>query len=308
MQKILLTTALCGALAFSLAPTDLVAAQAHNAKAPVAQTTKSSNKAVQKARDVAQVKIAQSAVDALRQTGIALKALQNKKTDKALEALADAIGKLELVTSADPDLDLVPVDVNERLYDFYGDAKVVDDVREDAIHFLREGNVPAARQLLSNLASELVVETTSIPLGLYPDSLKQVVPLVRDNKIDEAIVALNATLDTLEVNTVAIPLPTIRAGIAVGAASDLANSDKKLTDEQINQVNEFLDEARDQLRLSVALGYAQRGSLKSLYQEIEHVRKEVKAGRKGESYFKHLLQSLKDKSKSIKDTVNKASK
>ncbi len=308
MQKILLTTALCGALAFSLFPTDIAAAQDQNTQTPVVKTTQSPDQAVQQVSDAVQAKIVQSAVEALTQTGAALKALQDKDTDKALEALAGAIGKLELVTSADPDLSLVPVDVNERLYDLYADAKIVDAVREDAIKFLREGNVPAARQLLSNLASELVVETTSIPLGFYPDSLKQVVQLVRDNKVDEAVTALKATLDTLVVNTVAIPLPTIRAGIAVDAARELADSDQKLSDEQIGQVNALLDEARDQLRLSVALGYAERGSLKPLHQDIEQVRRLVKTGKKGELSFKHLLKNLKDKSDKNKDEVNKASK
>lgn len=304
MKKISLTSVLCSALLLGIVSAGFAMTQDQTPGTDVGQTASQTDATTNELVEAAQARLVQGAIDALSQSNAALEALQKKDTVAALDDLADAIGKLELVSSVDPEMNLVPIDVHQRLYDLYANAAIVDDVRERAIKYLRDGNVPEARLLLSNLASELVIETTSIPLGLYPDALKEMVPLITDHKIDEAITALKATLDTLVVTRVAVPLPVLRAVAAIENARKIADKEETLSNEQVSEINGMLDEARSQLRLSVALGYSKRGALKELHKEIEQVRTQVTSGKLGKHPFANIIKNLKTKSTENKENVN----
>ena len=70
--------------------------------------------------------IIQDAVDALRETQSALKALDQNRNPDALRALANATGKLELVLARDPRLALAPVDIGFRIMDVYTTPDAVE--------------------------------------------------------------------------------------------------------------------------------------------------------------------------------------
>jgi len=307
MKKLFLTTAICSALALGMAPASYAASpgqqsvtstvQSDNAKATTAKIGKETQKLIVK-----------DAIDAFAQTNVALAALQNKDIETALTALGKATGKFELVISADPDLALAPIDESETLTDINIDPQSVDAARLRAIKMLREGDLQDARSLLADMASELVIETTSIPMATYPDAIKAVVPLITAGKIDQAITALQAAMNTLVITDVVIPLPTLRATTAIEAAQTIATSKTKLTPAQLAKVNEHLDYARSQLRLAVSLGYADRGAYKSLHADIEQVRKQVNGGNKAEKAFKDILSKLKASSTSAAHKLKKAVK
>jgi len=307
MKNVFLTTALCGVLALGMVPAGLAASPDQPPAASVSNINVNKDVTVKKLTEEAQDHLIDDAIAALEKTNQALTALQKQDKETALSALAEAIGKLELVTSAKPELAFAPIKIQGRLYDLFADPKIVDETRRQAVDLLRAGHVPEARALLANLASEVVIETTSIPLGLYPDAIKDVVPLITDSKVDEAITALQATLDTLVVTDVVIPLPILRAEAAIKEAQSLAGRQKALSRAEMGKVNDFLDVAQQQLRLTVALGYADRGSLKDLHKSIERVRQQVKDGRKGAKSFADIVKRLQSKSAAEQEHVNAVS-
>jgi len=307
MKNVFLTTALCGVLALGVVPAGLAASPDQPTAASISNTNVNKDVTAKKLTEEARDHLIDDAIAALEKTNQALTALQKQDKETALSALAEAIGKLELVTSAKPELAFAPIKIQGRLYDLFADPKVVDETRRQAVDLLRAGHVPEARALLANLASEVVIETTSIPLGLYPDAIKDVVPLITDNKVDEAITALQATLDTLVVTDVVIPLPILRAEAAIKEAQSLAGREKALSRAEMGKVNDFLDVAQQQLRLTVALGYTDRGSLKDLHKSIERVRQQVKDGRKGGKSFADIVKRLQSKSAAEQQHVNAVS-
>ena len=115
--------------------------------------------------------IIQDAVDALRETQSALKALDQNRNPDALRALANATGKLELVLARDPRLALAPVDIGFRIMDVYTTPDAVEGAVGRAEDLLEDGMVQSARALISDLASELVVSVTNLPLATYPDAI-----------------------------------------------------------------------------------------------------------------------------------------
>jgi soluble cytochrome b562 len=132
----------------------------------------------------------QEARSALAETNAALTALDEGKTAEALDALARATGKLEILLARDPDLALAPVDVRYITQDLYG---TVDDIRaaiDQVEALLDDGEVQEARALLSSLASEFVISVRNIPLAPYPDAIKAVTPLIDKGEIEEAKLAL----------------------------------------------------------------------------------------------------------------------
>ena len=69
-----------------------------------------------------------------------------------------------------------------------------------------------ARLLVANLASEIVFQTTNVPLATYPNAIKAITPLIDESKLVEAKSGLQAALNTLVVRTeMVIPLPKLRA-------------------------------------------------------------------------------------------------
>lgn len=106
-----------------------------------------------KKADEKRQEIISEAVSALQETFNALKALEAGKKEEALKALANATGKLELVVARDPKLAFAPVDVSMTTFDVLANAQDVTMARKEVMRLLKEGNLPAARELLNSLRS-----------------------------------------------------------------------------------------------------------------------------------------------------------
>jgi len=122
--------------------------------------------------------VIKEAVTALTEINKALVALDEGKKQEALDALAAATGKLELVISRDPSLALAPVAVSVVTTDLIASVDTVKDAADRARDFLSDGEVQKARAVLAHLASEMVVSVTNIPMGTFPDAIKAVSPLI----------------------------------------------------------------------------------------------------------------------------------
>lgn len=231
---------------------------------------------------------------ALNETRSALKLLEEKKPKEALAALERVTGKLELIVAREPKLALAPVSSKVITHDLLANLDTVEAIIKEAKDYLDDGEIQKARPLVANLASEMVFETTSIPLATYPDAIKAVAPLIDDGKIDEAKTALQVALNTLVVTVDdVIPLPTLRAEQMLKNAEKLAEQ-KDRTDEDNETLANLLKGAREQLKLAQLLGYGDKKAYKPMYEQIEQIEKKSEGGKSGKGWFDKIKQQLSD--------------
>ncbi len=238
-------------------------------------------------------KITEEAIAAVGETKKALKALEEGKTDDAIKALEVATGKLELILARDPKLALVPVDVNVVTYDLYADVDTVKEVIKEARKALEDGKVQDARHMLSSLASEVVINTTSIPLATYPEAIKAISPLLDKGETEKAKAALQAALDTLVVTSEAVPLPLLRTQYMLARAEALVQK-KERSDDENKELEGLLKAADQELELAAVLGYGHGKDFKPLHDQIESIRKKSSGGKSGEGWFDELKKKLSD--------------
>ncbi len=286
---------------------------AETAKAPVAKSVATSQngndtvkKSVQakasKAAKDSRATIIKEAVTALANVNKALDALDKGQKQEALDALAEATGKLELVISRDPKLALAPVAVSVATTDLVASVDTIEEATDRARDYLSDGEVQKARAVLANLASEMVVAVDNIPLGTFPDAIKAVTPMIDEGKLEDAKAALVAALDTLvEVDTV-IPLPVLRAELLLADAEVLAEKEKR-SDAEDEALAVMLSQARYQLKISEALGYGQKSDYRDYYRLIDEIKDKTRHGGFGKGFF----DKIKAKLKALKEDNQRAS-
>ncbi len=234
-------------------------------------------------------KITQEAVEAINLVTKVIELLDNKEKDKALEEIANILGKLEVLIARDPNLQVVPVDVKEQVIDFPGTIDDVEFAKAEVVRLIKEGEVQVARDIMLQLASELDIYVTALPIGTYPVVLKAIIPLIEQEKFEEAKALLIEALETLVIQKIVIPLPILRAEQTIIRANELANGENPNKDE----LKELLAYAKEQIALAEALGY--KVDYKDLYEEIEKLEKILE----GEESTKDIFETLKEKLSSL---------
>lgn len=219
-------------------------------------------------------KLVDEAVAALRETQNALTAIDQNKPDDAIAALERATGKLEIVLARTPTLALAPVDVSVVTHDVIGTQADVEKIRGDAAAALAQGRLQVARQLISDLGSETVVSVSKLPLGTYPAALKQAAALLHQGKAQDAKVVLQTALSTIVIDNIVIPLPLVRAQLALEDARDLLEK-KKRTDAESARMRQLLATARTQLQLGKALGYATDSEMTDLIASVDELERKT---------------------------------
>jgi hypothetical protein len=263
------------------------------------QTQSDASKAVQpqvdkQAADAASEKRKKLLVDAttaIAQTQQALKALEDKKVDDALKALADATGKLEVIVARDPALKLAPVSTTVVTYDLLATPETVKVTIADARKALADGAIPRARLLTDVLASETQIRTTNIPLATYPAAIKAITPLIDAGKIDEAKAQLQTALSTLVITTDVIPLPKVRAENMLKDAQTLTEK-KDRSKEENDRLKVDLKGAREQLQMAELLGYGRKQDYQPMYAQLDSIEKSSAGGKSGTGWFDTIKQQL----------------
>jgi len=207
------------------------------------------------------------------ETQKAIIALENKDTKGALTILQDVSGKLDAILAKYPGLALVPVSIKTDVSDYDGNTKEVAFTIYKAVNLLKHGKLQSARLILSDMASEIRVTTTSIPLSTFPGAIKQVIALLESGKTDQAMIALNRALTTFVVTTEIIPLPVLRAEDLLKAASALELTNDLSKQENRKAIRNLIDAATNNLELGELLGYGDKEDYKMLYQQIDAIHK-----------------------------------
>jgi hypothetical protein len=235
--------------------------------------------------------ITAEAIAAVGETRNALNALDEGKKDDALAALEKTTGKLELILARNPQLVLAPTNVDEVTTTVIADTDKVRQFRREAQRLLEDGQVQAARHLLQGLASETVIRVTNIPLGTYPDAIKQAAKLIDDGKQDNAKKVLQTALNTLVVTDTIIPLPVAATQNMLVDAQRLAEKKDRSVDEN-QKLNDLLTTSRSQLEYAEALGYGTRQDFKDLYAQLDEIKAKTSNGKSGLGFFDKITPSL----------------
>lgn len=235
--------------------------------------------------------ITAEAIAVVSETRNALKDLDEGKKDDALADLEKTTGKLELILARDPQLTLAPTNVNEVTTSVLADTDKVRQFRREAQRLLDDGQVQAARHLLQGLASETVIRVTSIPLGTYPDAIKQAAKLIDDGKQDDAKKVLQTALNTLVITDTIIPLPVAATQAMLKDAQQLAEKKDRSVDENKN-LNDLLTASRGQLEFAEVLGYGTRQDFKDLYAQLDGIKAKTSDGKSGTGFFSSITDSI----------------
>jgi len=231
------------------------------------------------------------AVKVLEQTNVALQQLNAGEKQKALDTMALIVGKLELIVAQHPDLVLAPVDVQVVVHDYVGDKKAVKSISKEARELLKDGQVQQARYLLKDLASEIVVRTTNLPLLTYPALMESVVPMIDQGDVVHAQALLQQSLSTVVVVDDILPLPVLRAEALLAEAAILAEDGER--DERANEMlASLLQEASEQLEWAEILGYGDEKSFEALYKSITQIEDKTEDGGQEKGLFEELQSRI----------------
>ncbi|HEY8157305.1 MAG TPA: YfdX family protein [Methylobacter sp.] len=239
--------------------------------------------------------IVKEAADAVSGIHQALEDLDKNDMKKAFFTLQTASEKLDVVLAKHPALTLVPVDIEVDASDFQGDAKTIKQAINKADDLLDDGKLQSARQILSELASEIRITTISMPLGSFPSVLKDAMARVNKGETKEAESLLDKALNMLVETTEIMPLPFLRAEALVNQASDLEHKKDMSKEKSREEVLKLTDAAKDQLKIAELLGYGDKDDFKMLYTEIDDIKDTLHSEKSVETWekIKHKLSELK---------------
>jgi hypothetical protein len=240
----------------------------------------------------------EEAVVALKETRGAVDALFKNKTNEAKAALGRAVKKLDAALATHPGLSVVPISFNVQVWDLQADDATIKRVVRDAQAAMTLGRYQVARHLLQNLASEVDIQTTGIPIATYPPAIRSAVRLLENNQIWEAKLVLLTALHNLVTLDETIPLPVLRSQAIVDEVAEFTkekNFDKA-------RASKLLAEADKQLTLAEDLGYGTaRGEFKDLHAAIKDLDRSINKDEDSKGLLARISQSLQSlKSKIIK--------
>ena len=198
--------------------------------------------------------------------------LEKKDTRQAYTMLTKADGQLNILLARDPNLKLAPVDVRANVMDLEISPDKIHNAVRDAKSELDNGHIQAARILLAPLVSEMHIDTDFLPLGIYPNAIKQASKEIQASRLDEAASTLADALSSIVTSQEVIPLPPLKAEGDVLKAEQLLNKDKV---NNRSKVLSLLDSADNHLADSEALGY---GKYQTIRSEIASIKTRVAGG------------------------------
>ncbi len=223
---------------------------------------------------------------------------QIEKDDKeaAIETGKKLISDLEILLAKDPALAFIPVKVSYRKFAFEGDRNTVSDIIKTVKKAIKDGYYQEASGLLSDLKSEVIIETQYVPAATYPEAIKAAVILLEKDKPEEAETLLAEVLNTVVIGKVVLPLPVLEAEQMIIQAAKIDKKDHEHTGEVLN----LLNHAAEQLKLAEAMGY---GKKDLEFAELDKAIRELKKSVENKENSEMKFDSLKDKIKKFQDRL-----
>ena len=263
--------------------------------------TKTREQAESKKRDALVEKrkeIIEEAVDAAKATQKALKALDNDQPKQALSALRVASGNLDLLLARDPDLGLIPIDVQAQVFETNADLAMIKRLEDDLEDLIDDHRYSEARTLLNSLADEIRITKVLLPMAVYPAAISESARLIDAGKMDEAKNSLYDALDTLVIMHEIIPLPVLRADALLTQAFQIEHKSDLSKKETRDKIEALVDGTRTELKIAQSLGYGEKDDYGDLYDGMDALKKSI-----GKSGFKGKWQEMKKSISSLKNRL-----
>lgn len=227
------------------------------------------------------------AVAAVDEAQAALKAIAAGRSRQAIAAIERATGKINILTARYPAAALIPVDVEVDIVDHAPqDRKAIHDLSSAAEKAVANGDYPAARTLLDQLASEIRLRTYNLPLATYPAAMQETARLLDQNKPQEAETVLRTALNTLVVVDQETPLPVLRAQAVVKQAQAEREKDP-------SAAQRLLANAKGDLERAKVLGYQRAApEYASLAQSLSELDRQLNGKEDTSSAFTALKERI----------------
>ena len=250
-------------------------------------TQQSSVKQEIKKQKEAFVEAPKEIVEGFKQTLLAITSLENNQTKEAKSALEQAKKSFDRALKADATLDIVPFEQEIIVNEFLGDSVSVEKALKLATKMIENHDTQSARAILMPLEDEMIITTHSMPMKLYPVATKEALAVLEKGNAEEALTLLQTSFNIILKERVLIPLPLLMAEDLVIESSLLDKAKKE-------EALKLLNLAQDELQKALYLGYTKEYSLayKSLEEEIETIKKEIKGKNVVEKLYEKIKKSF----------------
>ncbi|CAA6825218.1 MAG: Unknown protein [uncultured Sulfurovum sp.] len=223
--------------------------------------------------------------DGLNLTIDAIKALDNNNSTLAQKNLGEASAIFEKVFKANPELKMIPIDIDIKIEDHQVSNENVKAITENAIRMLKEHDTQEAIALLTNLKNQINITTLYLPMAFYEMGTKVATEaLKKENKI-EAMDALSLGFNSMIIEESIIPIALLESQSALLSASIIEKDDKE-------EALKWLDIAKSNLEQARLLGYTSKynDDYQLLSNQIHSIAKEIK----GKNEVEKLYDTLKN--------------
>ena len=242
-------------------------------------------------------KIVQEALNAYNQTLKAVDFLDQGQKDKALDALAQAVGKLDILVASFPQVAFLPINSQVQTLNLSADLDNIKRQRDQVEYLVKNGYLQQARRMLDYFASEIRITSVNLPMATYPAAIKAAAKLIEENKLKEAKDSLAATLSTVVITENSIPIPVINSQFLIKQASQITatTTPDKLSKDKKNQALDLLNRANHELEIAEELGYGKRdGEFSKLNKDINEIEGKVTKNEESLSFFDKLKVRLEN--------------
>ena len=229
------------------------------------------------------------AISTIGETNALLEEIRNGKTKEAIKKGELLIGKLEVLLLRNPSLALIPINVNYQKEELITDIETVRSTTKAAQEAMDDGYYQVASDLLEGMKSEMIINTYMLPTATYPEAIKVVVALLKDNKPKKAEVVIANVLGTIVIQKEVQPLPVLNAEQMIIEAALI----DKENHENVDKVLNLLKNADYQLTLAEELGYGKKHKdFKTLVESIKVLKKSVTDKENSESKFDKIKEDI----------------
>lgn len=220
---------------------------------------------------------------AFNETVMALSALDNNNIDDAKKQLKSATDKFNTLLKNNPEPRSIPLSLDVDIYHADASAKEVEAITNDSIKLLKDHQIQDANMLLSGLKDEIDVTTHSIPMELYPLSTQTAYDKLKNGDTKGAREALLAGFDTVEMESVVIPIAILESQDEILSAAAVEKSDKSEAIKHVKSANMYLEKAK-------MLGYTTKYSdtYMSLHDQIHAIQKEINGKNEVEKLYEKI--------------------
>lgn len=161
-----------------------------------------------------------------------------------------------------------------------------------------EGEIQKARPLIRDFASELIIETASLPLATYPAAIKLATAMIDAGDTQGAKRTLQTALATLVVIEHVIPLPILRAELLLAEAQSGLEATEAATEEQqsegasVTEPADYVEAARRQLEIAEALGYGVDSDYADIRETLEQLDEKMETKQDTGGIFRTLVRNF----------------